>query len=284
MDNYNVIENLDKLPPLLQFIIILVWLLGVPVLAEWRSNRKIKAQADASQKLIKAQSDAQEKASRTASEAIAKAEMLETQQIKMRLEFDHQKNQLDFLRETSTQAMDSVKVINTQWQNVYNVASERKHQDDERQYNTLDKLNSTIDTNSRVLEELSTGLAIQLGNVVREVGEIRKDNEQTNKVIRATFKATNRNVDQTFEAVVTMRDSMLQLINNVEKKVDSLNNPNCDDFKQMLETMKIEILARLPVPVQPTTQPIPVDELTASGNTDNEIPLVQPDNPKQDIA
>lgn len=242
---------IKELPPLLQFIIAFFTVTGFPtaLLSIWR----LWVQGRVHRDNLAVQAKIQQDTNNAAQEAKIKADAFESQLIKMELEATHQQNQLNFLREMSSQAFDGFKVINTQWQGVYNTASERKHHDEERLMTVLDKLDATIDNNSRVTEDMAHGLALQIGTVAKDIHAFRTDNESTERYIRTAAEATNRNIDSVLEAAVAVRDRVIPMIDGLEKKLDRLDG--CADMKAIL--LEIRTLVVTPPLVIPSTQPIP---------------------------
>lgn len=161
--------------------------------------------------------------------------------------------------------IEVIGATNERWQKVMDGISERKHQDEIRLIAVLDKLDTTIDRNSRSVDELADGVSGQLGTVAREIMTFSKDNQATEHYIRSTIETTNRNVDSVLEAVAAIRDRVLPLIDGVERKLETITAQNdvCTEIKQVLEDMKAEFKAILLPSPQPVTQPLP--ELPLAG-------------------
>jgi hypothetical protein len=143
--------------------------------------------------------------------------------------------------------IEVIAASNDRWQRVFDNSSERKHQDETRLIVTLDKLDSTIDHSARITEEMANGLALQIGHVATDVKTFRVDNEKTEAFIRASVDATNRNIDSVLEAAVAVRDRVIPLIDNLEKKL--INLENCGEMKTIL----LEIKVLLDTPPRPAT-------------------------------
>lgn len=276
----NILDYFQNLPPIAQFILGLITILGTSgfftgIFGYLIARNSAKAAKDAIA--------AKTRLEKESGEQKARIEALEIRQI--REQSAAQQAAADRLN--TQKLIEVIASSNDRWQKVIDTKSERQFEGErliasalEKLDTKLDKLDNTLNLNSRVVEEFSHGVSLQLGNVAGDIKELRKDSEETNKVVRTSFKATNRTVDNTFEAVVAIRDSVIQMINDVKIKVDSLSAPNCDEFKRMLEIMETKILARL-TPPEPVANNLPAPRSTSVEALLDDTPIVSPDTTPQ---
>ena len=290
MEQFNVIENLDKLPPLLQFIIILVWLVAPPVISQWFSNRKIAVQADANRRQIEAEARARAEVEKANIELKIRLEAVENTQIKAQSDADTAKA----ASENTARIIEGWHKSEERWQRNYDANSERQHEVHhlyieaiERQSAIMLSVKDAIDAYAGTHGRLTQAVVETGQSVQTTADEMRKDNEQTNKTLRRIFATTNRNVDETLDAVVAIRDRLLPVIDKMEQKLDNLTIPNCEEIKQEFQIMKLEIKAMLtPIPaiIIPTPE-LPTPDTSAPRSTSveallDDTPIVSPDKPQ----
>lgn len=238
-----LMDYLQNLPPLMQFILLFITFAGTSGLfaglfAVW----KLYAQADAS----KQEAESKAKLEKELTELRMRLEPLELE----RLRQQNEAKQIEATNNNMKNLIDVIAATNDRWQKVVDAISERKHDDETRLIAVLDKLDGSIDRNSQSVDELAGGLAGQLGNVAKQISVLSDDNKQTEAYIRSTIETTNRNIDSVLEAHVAIRDRVIPMIDNLEKRLDKLDN--CADMLAVLEQIK----AILSKPTG-TTQPIP---------------------------
>lgn len=278
MEQYNVIENLDKLPPLFQFIIILVSLVAPPVIVQWFSNRKIAVQAEANSRQIETEAKARAEVEKANMELQIRLEAVENTQIKAQSDADTAKA----ASENTTRIIEGWHKSEERWQRNFDINSERQREihrlyidSIERQSAIMLGVKDVIDTYSGTHYQLSQTVE-QTGRSVQAVtDEMRKDNEQTNKYLRRMFATTNRNVDETLDTTVAIRDRILPFIDKVEQKLDNLTVLNCEEIKQEFQIMKLEIktmLTPIPAIIIPSPEP-PTPDTPAPRSTSVEALL-----------
>ena len=178
MDNFNVIENLDKLPPLLQFIIILAWFTIPPILSIWR----IHANSESNRNEIKAQSDAKLALEKELTEQKSRLEALEIQAIKAKADA----KQAEAASENTQKLIEVIGASNDRFQRVLDVKSERQLEADKMQHETnkmfLDAVNRQTDAVSNLTEMLEiqtehySNFVEKLDTTLKTVETIAQDN------------------------------------------------------------------------------------------------------------
>lgn len=170
----------------------------------------------------------------------AALETIENKQIKIQSEADNTKAQLDILREMANGTFKSQE----QWQGVVNTMSERKHEDNERLANSLDRL-SAASTNLTEMIEIHSE---QLQHLVTTVQDSDKRSQTTLQVMEQLARDNQSSVTTALGLSVTHRaetettlQTILRTIHDVAREVNSIVTRNEDNRLMTLQGINTKL-------------------------------------------
>jgi hypothetical protein len=295
METFNMIENLDKLPPLLQFIIILVWFIVPPAYANWR----IRLESDAKVRLEKAVADQKER-----------LETLELQHIKA----ESEAKQAETNSANTQKLIEVIAASNDRFQKVIDTKSERQLEADKLQHETNKMFLAAVERQTGAVVNLTEMLEIsaeQFGNLDKTVHGMATKLDTTMQSVETVAQHNRADLTTALGISVSERaahESTLRIIqqsiHDLRTAVNHTLSQNEQQKSQLitvidirfsaLERLVIDTIAPRPAiadtpPVLPeSTQPLP----DTVWNEDSEITDIIPPkkladddgNPLLDIA
>lgn len=252
MEHFNVIENLDKLPPLLQFIIVLAWFTVPPIISIWR----IQVNSEANRKEAKAQADARIEVEKANLELKIRMEAVENSQIKVKSDADNAKA----ASENTARIIDGWFKSEERWQKNYDVNSERQREIHLAYIKSLDRHTIEISgfrealeiqsgTHSGVLESVNH-MENEIKTAVQEIRTAAQDNRTDFTNALANNVKHQLTTEETLRNLYTAINGLRSDVTNIISQRENVRNQTLLGIEAKFQSIEANISALIaPRPV-----------------------------------